>query len=193
MQAPRATAAAAQAHRLTAKQAQFLRDTPSRPRRSADTNKESSTSDSQGKDSGSSAPSRRQLFQRSAAGALGGCLCGVCGPSPVHAATGGTWGYGPTKVVIEQAGPAAWGSICPLGEYQSPIDLTLGPKPKARNIREEPVKRVTTRYREAPRCTLANPGHGTPQVRLARSFIAACGLQCICGCVCSESAHWQKW
>lgn len=120
--------------------------------------------------------SRRQLFNAGAT-VLGACMCGVCGASPVRAAAPGDWGYTPKPIIIQQAGPYAWGATCAVGNAQSPVDLPFSKQPCAtKDIREEPVKRITTRYRETERCCITNAGHGTMQVRAPRARARrACG------------------
>lgn len=47
----------------------------------------------QGDKDASDSSSRRGLLAGTAAGVVGGCMCGICGASPVQAAAPGDWGY----------------------------------------------------------------------------------------------------
>jgi hypothetical protein len=119
---------------------------------------------------------RRDLFTGTTAGVLGACMCGICGPTPVRAAMAGDWGYGPKAIVIQQAGAYAWGATCAVGSNQSPVDLPFSKQQCAtKDIRNEPVKRITTRFRFTEQCCITNAGHGTMQVCL-RSHLHLCYL-----------------
>lgn len=126
-------------------------------------------------DGGAAGTTRRQLFNAGAT-VVGACMCGVCGASPVRAAAPGDWGYTPKPIVIQQAGPYAWGATCAVGTNQSPVDLPFSKQYCAtKDIREEPVKRITTRFRETERCCITNAGHGTMQVRTSHACVCAAG------------------
>lgn len=68
-------------------------------------------------------------------------------------------------MVMQQAGPYAWGATCAVGDAQSPVDLPFSKQPcSTKDIREVPAQRITTRFRMTDKCCITNGGHGTMQV-----------------------------
>lgn len=81
-----------------------------------------------------------------------------CGcPQPAHADGPGIWEYGDLE------GPKKWGSMCAMGEKQSPIDLPL---PGGTRKTMGKKVRLTMDYSMSAQVQVVNTGHGNVQVNV---------------------------